>query len=75
MEMGKTYFLIEMSDEDYYILLTLCRNMNQTKQQFIMDALRTHIQKLQDEWKALREQAQKASDKASQDKGKKEDEK
>jgi len=73
--MGKTYFLIEMSDEDYYILLTLCRNMNQTKQQFIMDALRTHIQKLQDEWKALREQAQKASEKASQDKGKKEGEK
>jgi hypothetical protein len=75
MEMGKTYFLIEMSDEDYFILLTLCRNMNQTKQQFIMDALKTHIQKLQDEWKALREQAQKASDKASQDKGKKEGEK
>jgi len=73
--MGKTYFLIEMSDEDYFILLTLCRNMNQTKQQFIMDALKTHIQKLQDEWKALREQAQKASDKASQDKGKKEGEK
>jgi hypothetical protein len=75
MEMGKTYFLIEMSDEDYFILLTLCRNMNQTKQQFIMDALRTHIQKLQDEWKALREQAQKASEKASQDRGKKEGEK
>jgi hypothetical protein len=75
MEMGKTYFLIEMSDEDYFILLTLCRNMNQTKQQFIMDALKTHIQKLQDEWRALREQAQKASEKASQDKGKKEGEK
>ena len=75
MEMGKTYFLIEMSDEDYFILLTLCRNMNQTKQQFIMDALKTHIQKLQDEWRMLKEQAQKASDKASQDKGKKEGEK
>ena len=52
MDANKSYFLMEMADEDYFILLSLCRRMNMSKQQFIMEALKTHIQKLQDEWRA-----------------------
>ena len=53
MEIGKTYFLMGMADEDYYVLLTLCRNTRASKEQFIMDALKTHIEKLQQEWREL----------------------
>ena len=61
MEIGKTYFLMGMADEDYYVLLTLCRNTRVSKEQFIMDALKTHIEKLQQEWRELQKVQPKPS--------------
>ena len=51
MELGKTYFVMAMTDEDYYVLLTLCRNMRVTKEAFVLESLKLHIEKLQEEWR------------------------
>lgn len=52
MELGKSYFLMEMSDDDYLIVLTLAKNMGIKKEQLIMRALQTEVQRLQEEWRA-----------------------
>jgi len=47
----KVFFLIEMSDDDYYVLLTVCRSTGMSKQNFVMNALREYIMKIQEEWR------------------------
>jgi hypothetical protein len=51
----RVFFLIEMSDDDYYVLLTVCRSLGMTKQNFIMNALREYIKKIQEDWKRSKE--------------------
>ncbi len=50
------YFLVELSFEDALIFLTLCRNLNKKPNDFIIESLRTHIEKLQYEWRKSLEQ-------------------
>jgi len=47
----RVFFLIEMSDDDYYVLLTVCRSMGMSKQNFVMNALKEYIMKIQEEWR------------------------
>jgi len=51
----RVFFLIEMNDDDYYVLLTVCRSLGMTKQNFIMNALREYIKKIQEEWRRSKE--------------------
>ncbi|RLB80322.1 MAG: hypothetical protein DRH17_12210 [Deltaproteobacteria bacterium] len=52
MELGKVYFLVEMNDGDYFVLLTLCNSLKKKKNEIIMEALRDYVMKLQEEWRA-----------------------
>lgn len=51
MELGKVYFLMEMTDEDFMALMLVCRNLGVKKEQLIMDAIKNYILKLQEEWR------------------------
>ncbi len=61
-EEGKTYFWIGMEDADMLIVLTLAKNLGIKKEELIMRALRTEIQRIQEEWRMSKKVAAQSLD-------------
>ena len=51
---GRCYFWLSMDDADMLIVLSLARNMGIHKEQLIMNALRTELTRLQEEFRQQR---------------------
>lgn len=49
LDLNKVYFVMEMTADDFLIVSSVSKGAKQTPQQFIMEALRTHLIKLQQE--------------------------
>lgn len=51
MEMKKVYFLLEMDENDFFVLMSAARSVRMSKEEFIMIALREKLERMQEEWR------------------------
>jgi len=53
VEPSKVYFLIGLTDDDFLTLMIFAKRIGQTREQFIINALKQYVQKVKEELDAL----------------------